>query len=201
MAQLTLNPSKDVPLQSDQATTNQDGTALFVGEVKAATQTFRLLIQFDLSSIPTNATVSAATLRLYDEGTDLADNTRTMSAYRCKRTWGETTATWNTYDGSNNWGTAGADNTTSDRETTESGSISMPATEVAGYVDITLTVADIQAMVSGSYTNNGFVLRMATETDDCHKFSDRSGNTTANKPQLVVTYTAPSGAISGYFDV
>lgn len=189
MTQVTLNPTADVHINSDTPTVNQNGVGFIdVGEPTGAVSIRRLLIKFDLSSIPSNATFSAATLRLYDTGTDVTDNARTMNVHRLLRAFTETTATWNTTDGSTNWGTAGADNTTTDRETGTVGTISMPNPPVVGYVDITLTASLVQDWVDGDLTNNGFLLKMSTEGDDLHRFDSRNET---NKPELVITYTVP----------
>lgn len=193
MAQVTLNPSIDAHMTNgSQADINQDLGAWDVGEFNGASNDIRRgLMKFDLSSIPSGSTITAVTLRLYDIGLNLATNTRTMRCYRCLRNWGETTVTWNKYDGTNAWGTAGADNTTSDREAGDIGNISMPGTEVAGYVDITITASAIQDWLTGAVTNYGFVVRMDTETDDLHRFNGSEAG--AFSPELVVTYDLPSG--------
>lgn len=185
-------------MQNNAADTNNDAAGYVqVGEWDAGAEIDRGLFQFDLTSIPTGVTVQIATFRLYDEGTALSSNTRTMRVYRCRRVWGETTSTWNSYDTALTWQTAGASGA-NDREATDIGSISMPATEVAGYNDITLTASSIQEMIpGGSFTNNGFVLQMDTEVDDMHRFSNRGD---ANQePLLVVTYITGSGLQSKYW--
>jgi len=189
MAQVTLNPSKDVHLTKTVPTVNQDSASLDVGEYNGNVGDIRrALLHFDLSSIPSGSTITVATFRIYDSGDNLATNTRTMRAYRLLRAWGETTATWNTTDGSTSWGTVGAYNTTNDLEATDIGSVSMPGTEVAGYVDITLTASKVQEWLNGTLANNGLLLGMDTELDDLHRFNSDEG---ANKPELVITYTPP----------
>lgn len=184
--QYTLNPSADTQMISDAPTTNYATDAnLGVGEFKGATSSRRSLIKFDLSSV--SGTITAGTLRIYDDGQDFSDNIRTMSVYRTVRDWVENQATWNIFSTGNNWGTAGCDNTTTDRNAAATGSISMPATEVAGYVDITMDASILEDMRTG--TNYGFVIRMATETDDGHNFNSNDG---VNKPQLVITDTTPT---------
>jgi hypothetical protein len=190
MAQVTLNPSKDCHMTNGVlANANQNTASLDIGEYNGgANDIRRTLIQFDLSSIPSGSTITGVTLRMYDSGSNLATNTRTMRVFRCRRTWGETTVTWNKYDGTNSWTTAGADDTTNDREGTDVGSISMPGTEVAGYNNITVTASAVQDWLTGSFSNNGFLIRMDTETDDLHRFDSREGS---NQPQLVVDYELP----------
>ena len=190
MAQTTLISSDDTYIRSSVPTSNQEGAgSLFVGEYKSAVNDIsHTLVKFDLSTIA--GTITAATLRMKDKGTDFATNNRTMRVYRMLRSWVASQATWNVYSTGNNWGTAGAENTTSDREATDIGSVSMPGVEVAQYYDITLTASAVEQMRSGSLTNNGFLLRMDTEIDDLHDFTD---NTQTDKPQLVVTYTPFEG--------
>jgi hypothetical protein len=191
MALTTLTATKSVHMTSSDATTNQFGAGFVdVGEATGAVTIRRTLLQWDLSSLA-GATISGVNFRFYDQGTDLTDNTRTMSCYRVLRAWGESTCTWNTTDGSTSWGTAGADNTTTDRESSSIGGLSMPNPPVAGYKDITLTASLVQEWVSGVMVNNGILLRMATETNDLHRFDSRSET---NPPLLVIDYI-PSGSM------
>ena len=120
MSSVTLNPTKDAYIANSLPTTNTGGSSFVdAGEWKGGSgDARRALLQFNLSPY-SGYILSSAKLRVYDTGTDLATNTRTLRAYRLKRSWAEgdssagSGATWNTYDGSNNWGTAGASNTTS----------------------------------------------------------------------------------------
>lgn len=78
----------------------------------------RILIRFDLSSLPSASTITSATLTLSDSGFSEFSGTKTWTAYRLTRTnWGHTTATWNKYDGTNNWTTAGGDYTATNSDT------------------------------------------------------------------------------------
>lgn len=189
MAEFTLTPTGDTMVLDDNPTTNYDtNVSLFVGEYNGGAQIGRALIKFDLSSLA-GKTVASATLKIYDWGSNFADNTRTIRVYRVKRAWVSNQATWNQYSSGNNWGTAGCSNTTSDREATDSGSLSIDATETLNEeYAISLTVADIQAMVDGTYTNNGFLLKMDTETNDMHDLkSNEATGGTQFRPQLIVT--------------
>lgn len=195
MPQVTLNATAATYIELENPTVNKSGDAFFtVGEWSGGSQTNRGLLNFDVAgaAIPTNAIVTSVVLRVYDEGLDYSSNTRTMKAYRLIRAFTASQTTWNKSDSSTNWGTAGCANTTNDREATEVGSISMPATEVAGYNDITLTTASLQDVVTGAFTFRGYLLKMDTETNDMHQFSD---NLDANPPQLVINYSIPGGII------
>lgn len=190
----TLPASVATYISAQSATSNFRFTHDFltVGEWKGGTQQDRGVIKFGLADIPAAATITSAVLRIYDEGVDYSDNTRTMRVYRIKRAVNLSETTWNVYSTGNNWGTAGAGNTTSDREATDIGSISMPATEVAQYYEITLDATKIQEMLTGGvFTNNGFLLQFDTESNDMHQFSDE---TDTNYPQLVITYSVADPA-------
>lgn len=173
---------------------NSTNTALYAGEFISATIKTRLWIKPALGdgSVPAGSTINSATLRLKISA-DFSSNTRTLKAYRVLRAASHL-ATWNTYDGTNNWGTAGASNTSTDREATDIGSVSIAHDTATGtWVEISLTTASVQEMLaSGSFTNNGLLLQMDTETDDCWEFYSTDHGTSANHPELVIDYTAPS---------
>jgi len=198
MATLTLQPddttAKDAYILSDSPTTNTDGNGyMVVGENNAAVSVTRGLIQFDLSSIPAGSTIDSATLylTLREAGSFRASNNRTMRAYRLLQNWVEAQATWNIYSTGNNWGTAGAGNTTTDREATDIGTVAMATTDAdESEKTITLTASKIQEMITGgSFTNNGFLLQMDTETDDQYQFYDSTVATSTKRPKIVVNYT------------
>ena len=198
MATLTLQPddttAKDAYILSDSPTTNTDGNGyMVVGENNAAVSVTRGLIQFDLSSIPAGSTIDSATLylTLREAGSFRASNNRTMRAYRLLQNWVEAQATWNIYSTGNNWGTAGAGNTTTDREATDIGTVAMATTDAdESEKTITLTASKIQEMITGgSFTNNGFLLQMDTETDDQYQFYDSTVANSTNRPKIVVNYT------------
>lgn len=193
MAQVSLTATATTRIEDVNPTTNYNANAYIqVGEWNGGSAKDRALVKFDLSSIPSDATITSATLRLYDEAQNYSSNTRTMSVYRVLRAWVANQATWNVYSTGNSWGTAGCSNTTTDRENSAIGSVSAPATEVLGYTDITLTASAIQGMITGGgFTNNGFLIQMATETDDMHQYSDETVSN--QQPLLVVDYDVPLG--------
>jgi nucleoside-specific outer membrane channel protein Tsx len=96
---------------------NHNSTSILVGRESAVQlQSYapnRGLLYFDLSTIPVNATITAATLQLYQFG---HLNAPAAKIYRIGQTggvatpaWGESTATWAKYNGVTNWATAGGD--------------------------------------------------------------------------------------------
>lgn len=194
MAQTTINANRSVHIDSSAPTVNQDGAPqVDVGESNASAELRRGLIGWDLSGIPQGSIISACDLKMYDSGSDLTDNARTMNVAQLLTDWVEAEATWNIRKTATNWGTAGASNS-ADRSAAI-GSVSMPNPPVAGYVTISLTVAEVQKWFNGGITNNGLTLYNNTETDDMHRYN---GSGEGNPPQLVITYTPPGGSTS-YF--
>jgi hypothetical protein len=93
--------------------TNLDGSSLNVGVISAGGKLERTLFYFDLSSIPTGATITSATLDLYlgqvNGGATLT------KIYRLTRpTWSETQATWVRYLTLSTWTALGGDFTDTD---------------------------------------------------------------------------------------
>lgn len=190
MAQVTLNPTADVHITQSIPTSNQNGVGFIdVGEYNGATgDTRRALIKFDLSSIPAGSIITSATFRIYNTGTDLTDNARTMYANRMKRAWTETGATWNKYDGTNDWATAGGGTNSLDVDFTAFGNVAVTNPPTSGWHEISLTASMVQDWFDGTFTNNGLMLSMGTELNDLQRFHSRNE---ANPEQLVLVYRVP----------
>lgn len=183
---ITLTSIADTHIRSDDATGNYGtGTYVAVGESNAvAGRVWRGLIKFDLSSL-SGKTILSAKLRLCVNA-DYSDNVRDVSVYRLLREWVENQATWNIAKTDTNWGTAGAANTTSDYNSTALATTSVPASPTVGtWIEWDLSASEIQKFTNGTYTNYGFLLRAATETNDAILYDSREGT---NTPQLVVEY-------------
>lgn len=179
-------------IRSASPTTNfGSGTTFQVG-TDAISLLNRSLIKWDLSSIPAGSVVISATLSIY-VSFDNSDNTRTMRAYRVKRAWVEGQATWNIYSTGNNWGTAGCANTTTDREATDIGNVSVLSNlAVNAEVQISLTPSKVQEWISGALNNYGMLLKVDTETaQDQYIYYAHEHATAGTKPKLVITYTTP----------
>jgi hypothetical protein len=153
------------------------------------------LIKFDLSSLM-GRTVTDAALGLYYEFGSLGDNTFTLR--RLLRNWTEAGATWNTYDGSNNWGTAGATNA-SDRSATASGSVVITETDYGYYeVQDAQLIADVQDMLDGAVSNYGWVIERSDGADDfTYKVFTASEGADGFRPYLRLTLEAEAGVIIG----
>lgn len=151
----------------------------------------RSLVQFDLSSIPSGATISSATLKLYYGshygGSEAAPAGRTYWAYRVTHSWTESGVTWDSYDGTNPWTTAGSDYTV-----TDGASLTMPSSLP---VWVQWDVTDIvSAWIEDGQPNYGFLIRDADETQNMETFnalfrSREYTNIADLNPTLEIVYT------------
>jgi hypothetical protein len=155
---------------------------------KSITAKTRGLVKFDLSTIPANASVVNATLYLTVVA-DAADNTRTMGAYRVKRNWDESQATWNIYSGWSQWATAGASGT-DDIDGTAMGSVTVPANAAYGdVIEIQLSHNEVTKLIDGTYANYGWLFKMDTEINDKHDYASSTSTIPSHRPRLVLEYT------------
>jgi hypothetical protein len=169
-------------------------TAIMIYVGKGPTGTVRGLLKFDLSSIPPSSTIDSGTLYVTIRS-DNASLASTVCVYRQKKTW-TSGATWNKYDGVNNWTSAGGFDA-SDCEQTEMGSITLTATETLNVTKaIPLSASYIQGWVNGSFDNNGILLKTTTEaTQDQYSYWAYDSGSISYYPTIAVNY---SGAGSSY---
>ncbi len=153
----------------------------------------KVICDYDTTSISTAATVTSATFSMYyysASGTTPAG--RTYTCYKMRRQdWVEAQATWNVYKTGSSWGTAGASNTSSDIDTTDAATATMPA--VNNWIDFDVA-AQVQAAVTAGVRSLFLVLDPNTSgTNYGALFYDRTyaGDTT-KIPKLVVNYTTAS---------
>lgn len=140
-----------------------------------------LLIRWDVSAIPTSATVTGASIEL-----ELTDGTSTSySIYECLRSWSETEVTWNRARSGVPWATPGAQGGT-DRGTTILGSI----TAGVGTATVPLNasgVSRVQSWVSNPSTNLGLVIVNYAAFDGLIALSSEDASTTRRPALIVVT--------------
>ena len=199
---VVLAPEKDNTLYQDPfgLLSNGQGSYLFTG-MTASNSLRRGVIAFDLSPIPANATVTAASLSMYLSMSH--GGTASVSLSKALRAWGEgasnagdpggagvqsetNDATWiHTFYNTSFWTTAGGDF-----------SPTSSATTTVSTVDITYTwsgsglLADVQAWVSSPATNFGWVIRGTETTGKANRFNTRENS--SNPPRLTVTYQVPN---------
>ena len=114
MATLTIQPENtSTHIYEALPTTNYSETWVYVRPT--TDKNARTLLVFDFSALPAGATITNATLSLYQYLNDTMAG-RTLDACRLTQTgWVATQATWNIYSTDNNWTSAGGDFTTTDK--------------------------------------------------------------------------------------
>lgn len=151
------------------------GTNQYIYAGARSNLTSRLLIQFDLSSIPTGASISSTDLSLYCNNVEAASG-KSLSAHKITTAWDESTATWNnqpSYDGT--------------------------AIDTISVADVSAWYAwDITSLASGwhggTITNYGAIIKAVNEADTASYkrfYSSDYTTDTSLRPKLVVEYTAP----------
>jgi hypothetical protein len=132
----------------------------------------RGLVRFDLSSIPSNATITSATLYLYS-----LDNKagQTTSIYRVTSNWNENTATWLS------WSLLGGD--------FDSGTPYFAFIPDQNNCMLTMNIANlVQAWVNGTYPNYGLIL-YSTGPNHTIKYSSKENGTASRNPKLDIIYS------------
>lgn len=150
------------------------------------------IIEFDVSSVPSGSNISAGTLVFKKAG---GNSGVTAAVYRLLVSWTESGVTWNSRDGSNNWSTAGAKGSGTDRYASAT-----DEKQVINDGDASFSVAsDIQLFVNGTI-NYGWVIA-PTSTVNRHYYSMYSSNTSTEsyRPVLTVTYTTGSTGVPKHF--
>ena len=183
----------DVHLRMNTPTTNY-GTLNQLNIFKVTSDNhYHGLIRFDdLSNIPSNAIVSAASLYIKVR-TDDTPHTHDLSLRRMLQPWTEAGATWSTYDGTNAWNTDGALGAGTDRVETEVSITNISVGIAYKELDCTSIVQDI---VDGTIASDeGFHLERTDVGNDGNVKTWFSSEASSNdRPELLVTYTLAAGA-------
>ena len=144
----------------------------------------RSLMEFDLSSIPQNATVTDARLSLYNDPTS-GENAGQHSSLsgsnvavlqRITSSWSESTVTW-----------------TNQPPTTSLNQITLPQSTSAhqDYINIDVTTV-ANDMVQNPASNHGFMIKLVTESYwRAMIFASSDNANAAKRPSITVTYTVP----------
>jgi VCBS repeat-containing protein len=173
-----------------------------------------ILLLWDLSSIPSDATINAASLTFY---VTLTENAYTYSLYSMRRSWmegtlsgaqsssttpGATYGYWNYYNGSA-WGTEGAANTSSDRYDTNLWGATASDFNVLGSKTFDMNasgVTVIQGWLTAPENNFGLTIQnLSGSSTGSWSAASRNNQYGLTKPTLRVTYclsTTPTIAVT-----
>jgi hypothetical protein len=205
---LTLQPDGTTGVDSNlisRAPTNTggSGTVFNIGDENASfDEEWRGLVKFDLSTVPAGAAISSATYSMFEYA---AANTGTSNSWpvglkRVLRNWDETNASWNKYDVTNSWTTAGATADGLDRVATSSATQMMDGVAASAMVNWTgdLLNADIQQYIDGTTPNYGWLIQGAPNQGVVpiayNNFYTSDHTTSTVRPKLVLNYTLPLSA-------
>lgn len=212
-AEVTLTPVKDNTLYEDATGSVSNGAGEYIVVGKYSTSKRRGLVKFDLSSIPSTATVGEASLEVdvlgsvhaveislfnaekeWGEGTSNAAGNETVGATRTKY---DATWTYSTYSTAS-WDTAGGDYNF-DRPV---------ATRVVGAAGVytwesaSPLVASVQDWVTDPGSNYGWVLASNEKTALTNKqILSRQNGDPARQPKLHVSYYVSAPATAAVPDV
>ena len=144
----------------------------------------------DFSSLPSGKTIKAAYLRLCIL-IDSATSATTIQIYKCLRNYVFEQLTWNVFSTGNNWGTAGAANSTTDYDgSVLLGSLDLSAAEPVGrYIDVPFSAAGVvvlQQMYDEDIDNNGFIIRNSVMLNDLYRYA--SNRTAGKTPEIVIVF-------------
>ncbi|MCM3923179.1 DNRLRE domain-containing protein [Frankia sp. AiPs1] len=177
----TGNISCQLGSGSEASTNECGGTSVEAG---GSANHYRGLFQFALT-LPRDAAIDAATLTLNEV---YADNTsfQQVEVHRMTRPW-TSSATWNTYDGTHSWTTAGGDY--------DSGVQSV--TSVGGSSNLGPYYWGLQQLVSdwatGAQDNNGIIVRATSENGSQTNSFGSQNASSGMKPQLSVVWDPRAG--------
>lgn len=145
------------------------------------------LLRFEVSSIPSNATVLSATLQLYTTG---QSNSAWMCArpYAVLRPWVDSQATWNRATSSELWATPGCNGLGTDRESTGAEEVWLKYSNTWYSFDVTDMV---QSWVLDPDNNFGLVMKSTCNMAESVEYRMAAANhsSTGARPKLVVEYT------------
>ncbi len=165
----------------------------------------RSLIRWDLSALPPNTTIDAASVELYRYDGDAA-NTTQLALYRVSRDWSEGTGsdfwpdlnyvpdgvTWTLTSLGTAWTTPGGDfDAATDYGHGPQGivdQITLPAGMESGWIRLDVTAA-VRAWIEAGVPNYGLLLRPLSGEYTYHYYYSRNSNAADLCPRLVVTYT------------
>ena len=172
--------TRDNWLDSDTPTTNY-GTVV-QAHLQYGTQD-RQIHSFDVSSIPSNATINSATISFYVY--NVTGGTPNVNCYRILTQWDELQSSYNNRLTGTAWGTPGLLSGTDYAATAIASSGNITG---AMWANFTIT-STVQAWVNGSQNNYGVMYRLSSAGHLYTRMSEYTVDT-SQRPKLVVNYTS-----------
>lgn len=186
-----LTPTADTSISTDHLKP-QGNSTLLVGRrgLRTGSDIDRALLRFDLTSIPTNAIVQSATLKL------LVVRAPTSTPYnlylhRMLKAW-TTSATWSSADIGVPWASPGAAAGTDYLTNWAPGLVASDSNGFFGsFGGSTPLISDLQIWIQHPATNHGWMIISEGEKSD---YSARhfASSETLTPPQLLLTYQTPA---------
>ena len=172
----TLSVAQSLPPLGDTYTsTGSTGTNYGTRTTLLVTTTDKSYLQFNLAPLPTGATVSKATLRLYVDALTAAGS---FDVYQITGTWAENTTTERNEPG------LGA-------SATGSHPIALTTANLNQFVVIDITPL-VQEWVEGTEANDGVALAL-TGSAGSFSFDSKESTNTSHEPELEIVLTGPTG--------
>jgi RHS repeat-associated protein len=180
-----LSPVGQTYLNSGGTTTNYSGASTLRVGTDTAGKRNHALIKFDTSNVPRDIDVYRARLTADIAAEDANADGITVQAKPLTRAWTASSATWNTYDGTNPWTTAGGD----------VGATTASRTHYAGNFNLDLDLRTLATgWVTGAATNHGVQLSSTSTTTASSIALAKNGYS----PLLTIEYVNRTGDLPYY---
>ncbi|MCA9034040.1 MAG: DUF2341 domain-containing protein, partial [Planctomycetaceae bacterium] len=181
----TLTPAGDTYIDKSNAAANYGAsTSLMVDHSGGSIGDTRSLLQFDLSGIPTGATITGATLKL--NATSIT-GTFNVDVYELTQAWSEgngigatDAANWDDRQPGVGWGTAGGSFNPTPVSTLGAGTTGLHSWDITSLV---------QAWYNGSSVNNGVIIGSTNNGGNTVTYDSSEGTT---PPELEILYAVPN---------
>jgi len=185
---LTVRPnetdSNDAYIDEANATTNYGTTSSLHVGTDAAIKHRKILLKPAVTSLPVGHTLTSAKLRLHCKST--TGTAPALKAHRALLTWTEAGVTWNKYDGSSDWTTAGAAASGTDyaAATLYSGT---PTKDRNNFIVMALDLTEFASLIA---SNKGILIwEEGIAASNSWEFSSASDPNEALRPTLELEYT------------
>lgn len=181
---VNLSPVADTYISQTNSTTNYGTASTMLMGGDAASSRANALLFFDvLASVPVNATITSATLQLY-EPTVYPGGAITIEAHKLLKSWSETSTNWTKASGWTPWDTNGG-------KFDSAVAASATANVGGAWVKWNLT-ALVQEWVDRVSADYGIALiRSAGGTGNIRATVNSRESSASQTPQLFITYTVP----------